>query len=273
MDEVTTRHWPVTRTAVPSAVLPALCRKTAVAVIVVALSAVPAAGQRISGTVVDGVNHLPVADLPVVVTTAKGEVAGATRTGANGTFTMALKQPGAYTLRVLHMGYRPTELSFEVKDTTTLRVQVELSLRRVTNVTLLTTVVIRGQQVQVPSRFADVLERARTGRGYLLTRADFAMTNSVKYALATLPTVFVNQRGVFFAKCDIRKERFAPGTAKVQVYINGMRLSAPGDQNIERTLKLVAPADIELMEVYTGVARLPAEYINDACAAIAVWTK
>ena len=37
--------------------------------------------------------------------------------------------------------------------------------------------------------------------------------------------------------------------------------------------QLVSPADIELMEVYTGVARLPAEYINDACAVIAVWTK
>ena len=273
MDEVKTRQRPLTRTAASSAFFPALCRKTTVAVFVVVLSAVPAAGQHISGTVVDGVNNLPVADLPVVVTTAKGEVSGATRTGADGTFAVALKQPGAYTLRVLHMGYRPTELSFEVKDITTLRVQVELSLRRVTDVTLLTTVVIRGQQVQVPSRFADVLERARTGRGYLLTRADFAMTNSVKYALATLPTVFVNQRGVFFKKCDTRSLFTLPGTTKVQVYINGMRLSAPGDENIERTLKLVAPADIELMEVYTGVARLPAEYINDACAVIAIWTK
>ncbi|MEK6612971.1 MAG: carboxypeptidase regulatory-like domain-containing protein [Gemmatimonadota bacterium] len=249
------------RSSLRLAFLPAACRKAAVAVVAVALCAVPAAGQRISGTVVDGVNHLPVADLPVVVATAKGEVAGATRTGADGTFAVALKQPGAYTLRVLHMGYRPTELSFEVKDTATLRVQVELSPRRVTDVTLLSTVVINGRQVQVPSRFADVLERARKGNGALFTRADFDMTNDVKFALGTLPTVHVNQRGIFFRKCH-----------RVQVYINGMRMFAPGDSPLS-ILKLVAPADIELMEVYTGVVRLPAEYINDACAAIAVWTK
>lgn len=257
----------------PLAFLPAVWRKAVVVAVAVAISAVSAAAQRISGRVVDGANNLPLADLPIFAATADGEVAGAARTSADGTFTLALKHPGAYKLRVLRMGYWPTEYSFDVRDTVTLRVQVELGTRRITDVTLLTTVVIRGRQVQVPSRFADVLERARTGFGVLLTRADFETTGNVKLALGTIPTVFVNQRGVYFAKCDTRKERFAPGTAKVQVYINGMRLSLPGDDNVENVLKLVAPADIELMEVYTGVARLPAEYVNDACAVIAIWTK
>ena len=261
-------RYPLVCSSVRRATLPTVCRRVAVAVAAVALSAASAAGQRISGAVVDGVNFLPVADLPVVATTAKGEVAGAGRTHSDGTFSLALTQPGAYTLRVLHMGYRPTELSFEVKDTATVRVRVELSLRRVADVTLLTTVVIRGQQVQVPSRFADVLERARTGHGALFTRADFAMTNDVAFALNRLPTVHANSRGIVFGKCNTSM----PGAARVQVYVNGARLFAPGDSP-EKILKLVAPADIELMEVYTGVARLPAEYINDACAVIAIWTK
>lgn len=250
------------------ALLPAVLRRAALAVFVAALSAASAAGQRISGTVVEGVNDTPVADLPVVVISGKGEVAGAARTGADGTFTLALKQPGAYTLRVLHMGFRPTDLSFEVKDSTTLRIQIELGSRRVTDVTLLSTVVINGRQVQVPSRFADVLERARKGHGALFTREDFALTNDVAFALNTLPTVHANSRGIVFGKCNTSM----PGAAKVQVYINGDRFFAP-DDNPEKILKLVAPADIELMEVYTGVARLPGEYVNDACAVIAIWTK
>jgi len=259
-------------------VVHAVCRQVVVAVVAVALAVSSARGQRISGTVVEGVNNLPMADLPVVATTAKGEVHGAARTGADGTFTLALKQPGTYTLRVLRMGYWPTDLTFEVKDTTTLRVQVALSPRRVTDVTLLTTVVIRGQQVQVPARLADVLECARTGHGYLLTRTDFAWTNDVKFALGNLPSVFVNSRGVFFKKCDTRSV-YGEGAARVQVYINGARLwspggpNTPGDGNVADVLKLVATADIELMEVYTGVARLPGEYVNDACAVIAIWTK
>jgi hypothetical protein len=27
------------------------------------------------------------------------------------------------------------------------------------------------------------------------------------------------------------------------------------------------------MEVYTGIARIPGEYLEDACAVIAIWTK
>lgn len=260
------------------AILPIVCLRSVVAVTAVAFAVSSALGQRISGTVVDGVTDLPVGDLPVIVATATGEVAGAARTGADGSFMLELRRPGAYTFRVLRMGYWPTDLTFEVKDTSTLHVQVELSPRRVTDVTLLTTVVINGRQVQAPSRFADVLERARTGHGYLLTRADFAVTNDVKFALGNLPSVFVNSRGVFFKKCDTRGV-YGGGAARVQVYINGARLwspggpDTPGDSNVENILKLVATADIELMEVYTGVSRLPAEYVNDACAVIAIWTK
>ena len=60
-------------------------------------------------------------------------------------------------------------------------------------------------------------------------------------------------------------------SAKVQVYIDGTRVTQ--SSSVTDALRLVTPRDIEAMEVYTGVARIPAEFLNDACAVIAIWTK
>lgn len=224
--------------------------------------ALPASAQRITGVVVDGESSARVADVPVVVVTSAGKVAGAGRTSPNGWFVVDLKQTGKYTLRVLRLGYRPTDFSFEARDTATIHVEVALGQLRAEVAQQLNTVVVNGRQIEVSARYAEVVERARRANGALFTHDDFVETNDVAFALGTLPTVHVNGQGdIVFAKCD-----------RVQVWVNGIRYFAPGDSPRE-VLKLVAPGDIELMEVYTGVARLPAEYINDACAAIAVWTK
>ncbi len=38
-------------------------------------------------------------------------------------------------------------------------------------------------------------------------------------------------------------------------------------------LRDIPPSSIQLMEVYGGVARLPGEYLDDACAVILIWLK
>jgi hypothetical protein len=38
-------------------------------------------------------------------------------------------------------------------------------------------------------------------------------------------------------------------------------------------LERVLPSQIEMIEVYRGPAEMPAEFIDDSCAAIAVWTR
>ena len=80
----------------------------------------------------------------------------------------------------------------------------------------------------------------------------------------------------------------APQTAHVQVYVDGVRMTRSGaaqiagaspsagpddDYDVEHALKLVPPTAIQAMEIYTGVAQIPAEFLEDACAVIAIWTK
>ena len=38
-------------------------------------------------------------------------------------------------------------------------------------------------------------------------------------------------------------------------------------------LRGVHPLSVEAMEVYTGVAQIPAEFLEDACAVIVIWTR
>ena len=196
-----------------------------------------------------------VADIAVVVVSPDGRIAGTGRTNENGEFAIKLPKGGRYLLRALRMGYRPTELAFGIDDTTSVRVEFELSGINAASPQLMAPVVVRGRSVDIPARLLEVYARARHNYGSVFTRGDFALTNNFTFALGTIPGVRVNARGqILFATCD-----------RVQVYINGTRYWTPGDSPT-RVLQLVAPADVELMEVYTHVTRLPVEYLNDACS-------
>lgn len=68
--------------------------------------------------------------------------------------------------------------------------------------------------------------------------------------------------------------------AKVQVYIDGVRMTTYGGDDsttlvnqVSDVLRLVHVRNIEAIEVYIGIARIPAEFLNDACAVVAIWTK
>jgi hypothetical protein len=95
-------------------------------------------------------------------------------------------------------------------------------------------------------------------------------------------------KGIAFERCrGVAQGDSGHVESKVQLYIDGVRatmvrpkgLSQPslareGDLDpTSEALKLVSVKDIEFMEVYRGTAQIPAEFLNDACAVIAIWTK
>ena len=218
--------------------------------------------QQVSGVVVDGEKSGGVDDIAVNVLLPNGQVVGAARTDEHGGFAIKLPKGGRYLLRALRMGYRPTELAFSTDDTTSVRVALVLNDAKSAAPYLMTPIVVRGRRVDLPTRLLEVFERAKHNHASIFTREDFAVTNQYRIVLQSIPSVHVNVRGkIVFTTCD-----------RVQVFINGRRTGTAKDSP-EDMLKLVAPADVALMEVYTHVTRLPVEYMEDACAVIAVWTK
>ncbi|HEV8363900.1 MAG TPA: carboxypeptidase regulatory-like domain-containing protein [Gemmatimonadaceae bacterium] len=147
---------------------------------------------------------------------------------------------------------------------------------------LLAEVKVRGRMVRVPLKFAEVLQRASSGWGTLFTREDIKAAAEVNSLLATLPGTIAEDHTVAFQSCAVSIDPSAP--RKVQVYVDGVRVTMVpqysgsgkgigGDDEITLILKTVNMADIEFIEVYRGPAQIPAVFVNDACAVIAIWTK
>ena len=216
-------------------------------------------------------------DTSIAVGGAEVEIVGtALSQGANGDgrFRFVDLVPGTYELRVRRIGYEPVTLRVVLQEGRSYDQAIELPRHP----HALTEVRIEGRMLKVPARFEDVYARAAHENGTFFTRQDIEKLNpyDVKSLLNLVPTVHTNDSDVFFQRCNpgLQLLGMIPGLqpGKVQVYIDGTRVTQI-DGSVNEALHLVKPADIEAMEVYTGVARIPAEFLNDACAVVAIWTK
>jgi hypothetical protein len=224
-----------------------------------------ARSQTPSGVVLSG-RVSQAGDTTVSVGGAEVEIVGTgihRYANGEGRFVVADILPGSYELRVRRIGYESASLRVVLAEGHSSQQNIEL--RRHPNA--LAEVRIKGRMMKVPARFEEVYARAAKGEGTFFFREDIDKLNSydVRSLLNLVPTVQVNDRSITFERCK------GPGS-KVQVYIDGTRVTALYASTIDALL-LVHVKNIEVMEVYTGVARIPAEFLNDACAVIAIWTK
>jgi hypothetical protein len=201
---------------------------------------------------------------------------------AKGQFRFAGVPEGSYDLRVRSVGYQPWVAQLSLLDGRLYDSNVKL--QHLPNI--LTEVRIEGHMVQVPYRYQDAYRRGAQGLGKFITREDIDRLNplDLKTLLGTMPGVHVNDRGITFQRCKDGVQGLVVGggpvtaSPAVQVYIDGVRMTRAGapqgdEDDVEHALKIVPPTAIQAIEVYTGVAQIPAEFLEDACAVIAIWTK
>lgn len=259
----------------------------------------PTSGGLLHGRVTIAGDTLPVAGAEV-------EIVGADRrtaTDAGGRFQFVSVSAGSYRLRVRLPGYMPTTTEFRIDDDDWLDMPVPL--RRLTS--SLETVRIEGKVLKVPVRYEDVYARAARGFGKFFTRDDIErrQPRDLVSMLTLIPGVLVNDRGLTFQRCrEPINGLVAPGARgggspsprtdgssggsptpqHVQVYVDGMRrthrdidVSMPNgpdivDESME-ALREISPSLVQAIEVYSGASQIPGEFLDDACAVIAVWTK
>ena len=111
--------------------------------------------------------------------------------------------------------------------------------------------------------------------GKFITEDDIARRNppDVKALLGDIAGVLVNDRGITFQRCQ---KDIMGVPAHIQVYVDGVRLTRLNSSIVESpdaVIRDVLPTSIHAMEVYTGVSQIPAEFLDDACGVIAIWTK
>lgn len=211
------------------------------------------------------------------------------RPNAHGELRISELADGAHTLTVRQLGFSPVTQTVALSSAQPRTETVYLERLP----PLLAEVKVRGRMVRVPLQFVDVLKRAASGWGTVFTREDIRGVYDLKSLLATQPGVHVSDRRVVFERCEANLSNDpSQSNAKVQVYIDGVRVTMFGtetatprgkgfdnsrvsgmDDPVSAALRLVNPSEIEFMEVYRGVAQIPVEFLNDACAVIGIWTR
>ncbi len=228
--------------------------------------------------------HVLLAGDTVVLPGTVVEVVGLSVRGTTtqtGFYRFAQLPPGPHELRVRRIGYESVSMPVVLKDGEAER--RDISLVRLT--ATLTEVRIEGQVRKVPPRFQDVYRRMSTATGKFFTREDIDLLNptDVQSLLDHVPTARVSRSGIKFARCNEAGQlAFSARGGKVQIWIDGLRMT--GRLTILRdedaiaaeqreVLKMVSPSQVQAIEVYSGSSRIPGEFLEDACAVIAIWTK
>lgn len=213
-----------------------------------------------------------------------------TRSDSTGAFVIAAETGTAYRLRVRRLGFAEWEHKVAVAGPSDPVVQVSLTVAP----QALAEMKISGQRVLVPARYSDAYTRVARATGDFFTREriDSLHALDMKSLLQTIPGVAINDRGMTFQRCQAnqlsvkipgsisgassRPETTSISKAHIQVYIDGVRVTdyaGSGGLDSYEAIRDIIPSSVQLIEVYRGVARIPGEYLNDACAVILIWTK
>lgn len=209
---------------------------------------------------------------------------------STGAFTVMAEAGKSYRLRVRRLGFAEWERKIDVTGPSDPEVRVPLTVAP----QALAEVKISGQRVLIPARYTDAYARVARATGDFFTREriDSLHALDMKSLLQTIPGVRVNDRGMTFERCQANlSSARIPGSisgasttpdasttsqAHIQVYIDGVRVTdyaGSGGQDAYEAIRDIIPSSVQLVEVYRGVARIPGEYLNDACAVILIWTK
>jgi len=196
------------------------------------------------------------------------------RTDSNGQFRFAFLSTGQYLVHVHFLGYEDATERIAVRaDSETYRRFALTPLPAI-----LREVVVSERVDAVPQRLVDAYNRAAKANGFFFNRRDIEQLNARDFQtlLNRIPTVSANDRGITFQRCQagLGAQHPEQQQAKVQLWIDGYRVSGRNPtETVNDILRTIHPTSIELIEVYTGVARIPAEFLEDACAVIVIWTK
>jgi Carboxypeptidase regulatory-like domain/TonB-dependent Receptor Plug Domain len=192
-------------------------------------------------------------------------------TDEHGAFRYDGIHPGRYEIRVRRLGYEQIVKFVTVGPGEISNNNWEMHLVP----QYLAEVRVHGQMVRVPPYLHEPYRRVAMGFGDYILPDDIARHFAFHTAelLQEIPGAHVTGLGVEFARCDDSQKPFGVGTVsnKIQVYVDGHRATHMMDA--AEAMEQVNPADIELIEVYRGVDVIPGEFLEDACAVIAIWTR
>jgi hypothetical protein len=253
----------------------------ALALALLTLVASPGRAQVVlQGRVLDDSTGQPIFGARLLLLNRFGKTAGYQQTDSGGRFRFPPQENGRYRLEARAVGYRSAlqTLLWMMED----RSFAGLEVRLTPHVALLAPVEVVA--LSAPSRspvLANMEWRRAHGFGTLISRQEIEIRNPVHLTdiLQETPGVRVDRQGSGATRRVIHLGPPLPGPGggdcPVQIFVDGMlatRSTGGGDVTVD---DLAQPQDVEAIEIFKGLASVPAEFLNprSRCGVIAIWTK
>ena len=190
----------------------------------------------------------------------------ATKTRANGEFTLDSLPSGTQTLEVRQLGFSPTEVAVELSSASPQNVTVKMA----DYVPVLSEMRVTAQRERGLSDvgFAD---RKKTGMGYYLDADQIKTRQTTQFSdmLRTVPGIRVQPAG---NGTNVVTSSRDPTGGCVTFYVDGApwQQMTPGDLDT-----YVRPEEVAALEVYNG-ATTPAQFQQagqSGCTTVVIWTE
>lgn len=255
--------------------------------------AIPLAGQSAGGQVrgsVMTIEGLPIAEAEIRIV-GTGQTA---LSDSAGRFAIRGLSQGDHVVQARRIGYKSAQFRATLESDTEVK-EVRIVLERGTY--QLPEVVVAARQLKPieyawTTRFDDFFRRKQVGLGHYIMKEEIDRRGAGRTPslLAGIRSVKLRFRHAGVSGTDVE----FTGCDRVGVWIDGNKQRNPdipvtslqgtgGMAHAKRPndsgkitasyLERVLPSQIEMIEVYRGPAEMPAEFIDDSCAAIAIWTK
>ncbi len=223
----------------------------------------------IYGQVLENDGGRPIQNAEVLVTGRPGSVT----TGSNGRFAIRDVEPGAMLLTFQHLSYAPRETHLDLEP----GMAYEMAVRMEIDPVEIPGIVVSTVSRLVARRLEPVYARMnRAVTAHFRTKKDFVGRGHppVGSMLRGLPRVRVQNRGMSWSVTMGGAVTLTGGRCVPTIYLDGMRVSRPGDPASLSEFLAMSTFDVAVIEVYPGAASLPAEF-NDpgTMCAIGIWTR
>lgn len=252
----------------------------AIASALLAVLAGPCLAQVVlEGRVLDDSTGRPIHDARVLLEDRYGKTAGYQKTDSLGRFRFEMTKSERFRLEARAVGYQPARRTvlWMMED----RSFAGLEVRLTPHAMLLAPVeVVALAPVKVSPVLANMEYRRTHGFGIFISRQEIETRHPQRISdlLETTPGVRLSRQG---SGASRRVIHLGPlpgpggGDCPVQIFLDGMlatRNTRGGDVTVD---DLADPQDVEAIEIFKGLATVPAEFLNQQarCGVIAIWTK
>lgn len=237
-------------------------------------------GVRILGRVIDDVTERPLSSATVTFRTQDGRYLGRLETAEGGTFEFEVRNQSGVQIQVRRPGYKAnTTPLLRFDDKQFFQVEIRMDPQAILLAPL---EVIAWAEVDPSPMLSGFRQRLRTGMGTYITRDQIEARRPTYIAdlLREVPGVTVTGSGIG-SRPVIQIGRSMGSGCEAQIWVDGFLLNrrmeaAPGAPIADFRLDdAVSPLSVEGIEIYRGLASVPAEFLNpDArCGVIVIWTK